>query len=66
MFIKCACHLAQTESRDASFQNLLSKKKFKKWLEEVKKVTKLLGEARDLDVQIAFIQAYMKKLQLRS
>lgn len=35
-------------------------KEFKKWSSQIKKVTRLLGEARDLDVQIAFIEQYIK------
>jgi putative phosphoesterase len=45
------------------FRTCYPKKKFKKWLGEVKKVTTFLGEARDLDVQIAFIQAYSQELK---
>ncbi len=37
-------------------------KKFKDWSNEIKKVTSLLAKARDLDVQIAFIEQYIKKL----
>lgn len=44
------------------FQDCYPRKKFIRWLNEVKKVTRLLGEARDLDVQIAFIQSYLQKL----
>ena len=36
-------------------------KEFKEWAIQLKKVTRLLAEARDLDVQIAFIEQYMKK-----
>ncbi|MCW4030163.1 MAG: YfcE family phosphodiesterase [Candidatus Bathyarchaeota archaeon] len=36
-------------------------KKFDKWTKEIKKVTQRLGNARDLDVQIAFIEEYLKK-----
>ena len=42
------------------FKGCYPKKQFKKWLNEIKKVTKFLGEARDLDVQIIFLQDYMK------
>ena len=45
------------------FQICFPKKKFKKWLTQVKKVTRLLGDARDLDVQIAFMQNYLEKLE---
>ncbi|XES77858.1 MAG: YfcE family phosphodiesterase [Candidatus Bathyarchaeia archaeon] len=44
------------------FKTCFPKKKFKKWLGEVKKVTSLLGDARDLDVQIEFIKQYIEKL----
>jgi putative phosphoesterase len=37
-------------------------KHFKKWIEEIKNVTRLLGASRDLDVQIVFIEQYMKNL----
>ncbi len=42
------------------FKGCYQKKQFKKWLNEIKRVTKFLGEARDLDVQIIFLQDYMK------
>lgn len=45
------------------FRTCFPKKRFKKWLKEIKKVTKFLAAARDLDVQIAFIQNYMQNLQ---
>jgi putative phosphoesterase len=49
------------------FKSCYPKKQFKKWLNKVKKVTRILGEARDLDVQIVFLQTYMKSyLQLSS
>ena len=37
-------------------------KEFKEWSSQIKKVTRLLGDARDLDVQIAFIEQYIKRL----
>jgi CHAD domain-containing protein len=37
-------------------------KEFKEWASQLKKVTRLLADARDLDVQIAFIEQYTKKL----
>ncbi len=43
------------------FQSCYPKKKYKRWLAEIKTVTKLLGEARDLDVQISFLQNYIQK-----
>jgi putative phosphoesterase len=42
------------------FKECYTKKQFKNWLTEIKRVTKFLGEARDLDVQIIFLQDYMK------
>ncbi len=45
------------------FKECFPKKKFKKWLNEIKKVTQFLGSARDLDVQIEFIKNYIKFLQ---
>jgi putative phosphoesterase len=44
------------------FDFCFSKKEYKTWLKEIKKVTRLLSQARDLDVQIAFIEGYLKKL----
>ena len=43
------------------FQTCLPQKKFKRWLKEIKRVTQFLGEARDLDIQIAFIKQYQSK-----
>ncbi len=44
------------------FQFCFPKKSYKKWFKQIKKVTRLLGQARDLDVQIAFIEDYMQKI----
>jgi CHAD domain-containing protein len=44
------------------FKECLPRKKFTEWLCEIKKVTRLLGDARDLDVQIVFVEQYMNKL----
>ncbi len=44
------------------FSACFDKKDYKDWTKEIKKVTKLLSQARDLDVQIAFIEQYLKKL----
>jgi putative phosphoesterase len=44
------------------FQSCCPRKKFKKWLREIRNVTRLLGEARDFDVEIAFIKTYMKRI----
>jgi putative phosphoesterase len=38
------------------------RKKYKKWLKEIKKVTSLLGQARDLDVQITFVKQYCQQI----
>lgn len=43
------------------FSNCFPQKKFKRWLKQVKGVTRLLGDARDLDVQIAFLEQYQAK-----
>ncbi len=48
------------------FEPCFPEKKFKKWLREVKIVTRSLGEARDLDVQIAFVEGYVKSLSSAS
>ena len=45
------------------FKECFPKKRYKKWLFEIKNVTKFLGAARDTDVQIAFIKDYIKQLQ---
>ena len=45
------------------FKECFPKKRFKRWLGEIKKVTKFLGEARDLDVQIFVIKTYIEKLE---
>ncbi len=44
------------------FQPCFPSKKCKRWMKEIKKVTQLLGEARDLDVQIAFVEKYLKNV----
>ena len=43
------------------FRRCFRKKSYREWLKEIKKVTRFLGAARDLDVQIAFIENYAKK-----
>ena len=43
------------------FRNCFPKKKYKKWLKAIKQVTRLLGEARDLDVQIALIDGFQSE-----
>ena len=45
------------------FQPCFPAKKYRKWTKEIKKVTRLLGEARDLDVQITFIEKYLANVK---
>lgn len=45
------------------FKECFPKKRYRKWLNEIKKVTQFLGAVRDLDVQIEFIKNYVKLLQ---
>ncbi len=45
------------------FKDCFRRKDFKEWLCEIKKVTRLLGDARDLDVQIVFVEQYIQKLE---
>jgi putative phosphoesterase len=44
------------------FRACMPKKQYKQWLKEIKNVTKLLGNARDLDVQIIFLEKYIENL----
>jgi putative phosphoesterase len=44
------------------FRSCFPKKNYKKWKNEIRNITRLLADARDLDVQIAFIQQYLEKL----
>ena len=45
------------------FKECFTKKCYKEWRNEIKKVTRFLGAARDLDVQIEFIKDYIKNLE---
>ncbi len=45
------------------FRVCFPKKDYKKWRREIKEVTRLLSNARDLDVQIAFIEQYKENLK---
>jgi putative phosphoesterase len=45
------------------FKACYPKKQFKKWLCEIKNITQLLGEARDLDVQISYVESYLSKIK---
>jgi putative phosphoesterase len=38
------------------------KKEYKIWNKDIKKVTRLLSQARDLDVQLSFVEGYLEKL----
>jgi CHAD domain-containing protein len=41
------------------FKSCFPGKKYRKWLKEIKNITASLGEARDLDVQIGFLEDYL-------
>jgi len=43
------------------FSPCLPEKQVKNWEREIKKITRALGEARDIDVQIGFIRSYFEK-----
>ena len=47
------------------FQSCFPKNEYAKWRREIKKVTRLLSSARDLDVQLASIEQYLSSLNLR-
>ena len=42
------------------FSECFSEKEYRTWLQEVKKITRALGAARDTDVQIAFLKKFLK------
>ncbi len=42
------------------FRSCFPAKKYRKWRKEIKNITASLGEARDLDVQIAFLEQYLR------
>jgi CHAD domain-containing protein len=44
------------------FQGCFSRKEYRQWIREIRRVTRALGEARDLDVQILFLQAYREQI----
>jgi len=44
------------------FRSCFPDKQYKKWMQEITKITRALGEARDADVQIAFLQKSLKKI----
>lgn len=43
------------------FKTCFPKKKYQKWYREIKRITAALGTARDLDVQIGFLEEYYKR-----
>jgi CHAD domain-containing protein len=45
------------------FFSCIPEKKYRVWMLEIQKITRALGEARDTDVQIAFITKLIKKRQ---
>ena len=45
------------------FSSCFPEKRYTRWMQELTKITRALGEARDADVQIAFLQKTLKKLQ---
>jgi CHAD domain-containing protein len=47
------------------FASCFPEKKYQQWMEEIRKVTRALGEARDTDVQIAFLTKLVKKRDAR-
>jgi CHAD domain-containing protein len=48
------------------FQTCFPNKQYTKWMLEFTKITRALGDARDVDVQIAFLQKSLKKIQKNS
>jgi CHAD domain-containing protein len=43
------------------FASCFPEKKYRGWMREIRKITRALGEARDIDVQIAFLERYLKE-----
>ncbi len=48
------------------FRACFEEKQFKNWMKELTRITRALGEARDADVQIAFLQKSLKRIQKNS
>ena len=44
------------------FQSCFAKKDYETWVPRLRQITRLLSSARDLDVQITFMEQYVKKL----
>ena len=42
------------------FASCFEEKEYSRWMQEIKRITRALGEARDRDVQIAFLKKYIK------
>src|SRR5512136_1881336 len=45
------------------FSSCFPERQYAKWMQELTKITRALGDARDADVQIAFLQKTLKKMQ---
>jgi CHAD domain-containing protein len=45
------------------FSTCFTDKQYLKWMQEITRITRALGEARDADVQIAFLKKTIKKIQ---
>jgi CHAD domain-containing protein len=45
------------------FSTCFPEKQYMKWMQELTRITRALGDARDTDVQIAFLQKSLKRLQ---
>ncbi|MDP3564385.1 MAG: CHAD domain-containing protein, partial [Methanoregula sp.] len=45
------------------FRSCFPAKKYTRWSEELRKITRALGEARDMDVQIAYLTKYHKRIE---
>jgi CHAD domain-containing protein len=43
------------------FKSCFPEKKYRKWRKEIKNITSSLGDARDLDVQIGFLEGYLSE-----
>ena len=47
------------------FASCFPEKKYQQWMQEIQRITRALGEARDTDVQIAFLTKILKKREAR-
>jgi CHAD domain-containing protein len=45
------------------FEECFPRKKYREWRKEIRNITRALREARDADVQIAFLKTYTEKLE---